>query len=148
MREAIDGLNDRLRAQLERQAPDWQSMRGSTEAAASVKRHRTEIAGLHPISGTHRGRQRRVIQRTSYSLPRITPDDAALDLDMLDDDFHLFTDLATGQDIVLSREAGGTLRLAQLHPRPEGPASSEMQLSYSALRTLLLDRPTRTCDGT
>jgi ribosome-associated translation inhibitor RaiA len=141
MREAIDELNDRLRARLERQAPDWQSMRGTTAAAASVKRRRTEIAWRDQGSGTDRGMRRRIIQRTSYSLPRITPHDAALDLDMLDEDFHLFTDLHTGQDSVLSRETGGTLRLAQLHPRPEERASSDLQLCYSPLPAPRLSVP-------
>lgn len=36
MREAIDELNDRLREQLERLAPDWESMRGT-----AATRHKT-----------------------------------------------------------------------------------------------------------
>jgi hypothetical protein len=39
----------------------------------------------------------------------------------------------TGQDSVLSRKTGGTLRLAKLHPTSGGTASSDMQLSYSHL---------------
>ena len=133
MREAIDGLDDRLRDQLERLAPDWESMRGTTAAADTVKRPQSDIAERYRDFNAPQGKPRGIVQHRSYSLPRIAPDDAAVDMDMLGDDFHLFTDLTTGQDSVLSRDAGGTLRLAQLHPRPEEPPPSDLQLSYSEL---------------
>jgi ribosome-associated translation inhibitor RaiA len=44
MREAIDRLNDRLRDQLERLTPDWESMRGTAAAADSIKRSRQDPA--------------------------------------------------------------------------------------------------------
>lgn len=133
MREAINGLDDRLRDQLERLAPDWESMRGRTAAADSIKRGRQDLAQPRPVVSTHQQHRRRVVRHTSYSLPRLTPDDAAVDMDMLGDDFHLFTDLATGQDSVLSRDTGATFRLAQLHPHPGALPRSALQLSCSEL---------------
>lgn len=38
MREAVDALNDRLRHQLERLAPDWGSMRGTSAVADALPR--------------------------------------------------------------------------------------------------------------
>jgi hypothetical protein len=37
-------------------------------------------------------------------------------MEQLDYDFHLFRDLATGEDAVLERMAGGAYQLTRLHP--------------------------------
>jgi ribosome-associated translation inhibitor RaiA len=131
MRKAIDELNDRLRDQLERYAPDWESMRGTTAAADSIRRGRADLAPPRPVVSTHQPSRRTVVRHEAHALPRLTLDDAIVDMDMLGDDFYLFTDLATGQDSVLSRDATATRRLAQLHPHPGAPPRSASQLSCS-----------------
>jgi hypothetical protein len=61
----------------------------------------------------------------------MTPDEAAFDMDMLDYDFHLFTDADTGLDSVLSRAALGTFELAQLRPSRGMRPLSALPLTYN-----------------
>lgn len=133
MGEAVDALNDRLRDQLERLSLDWESMRGTGGVAAGGKARHGAATHRRPPAVPRPGVQREVVEHKSYSLPRITTDDAADDMEMLGDDFHLFTDLATGQDSVLSRDASNGYRLAQLHPRRDLSAASDLRLSCSEL---------------
>ena len=67
-----------------------------------------------------------MVWRKSYTLARQTPDDAATEAELLDYDFHLFTEKPTGEDSVIYRTADG-YELALAHPRtgrlgPVGPS--------------------------
>jgi hypothetical protein len=106
-----------------------------TGSRGGARRPRTSPsdASATSLRRTRASRHGRVIRHTSYSLPRITPDDAALDMAMLRDEFHLFTDLATGQDSVLYRDAPATFRLSQLRPRRGVAPTTSLHLSYSEL---------------
>ncbi|MCQ4083887.1 sigma 54 modulation/S30EA ribosomal C-terminal domain-containing protein [Streptomyces sp. RB6PN25] len=48
-----------------------------------------------------------MVRHKSFSLARETPDEAAFEMEAMDYDFHLFTDLDTGRDSVIYR-AGPT----------------------------------------
>ena len=63
--------------------------------------------------------ERKVIRHKAYALARQSPEEAITELELLDYDFYLFTERATGQDSVLYRTADG-YRLAQARPRPGG----------------------------
>ena len=66
-----------------------------------------------------------MIRRASYAARPETAAEAAAELDLLDYDFHLFTERSTGQDSALYRTAGGYRlamaipKLGQLGPVPE-----------------------------
>jgi hypothetical protein len=62
--------------------------------------------------------ERAVVRRKSYALARETPDEAAVEAELMDYDFHLFTERRTGQDGVIYRAAGGH-RLQLAHPRTQ-----------------------------
>ena len=70
------------------------------------------------------------MRHKSYALARQTPDEAAAEADLLDYDFHLFTEKSTGEDGVIYRTAGG-YRLALAHPRTRrlGPVGSSIAVS-------------------
>jgi hypothetical protein len=70
------------------------------------------------------------VRHKSYALARQTPDEAAAEAELLDYDFHLFTDKSTGEDAVIWRTAGG-YRLALAHPRTRrlGPAGPSITVS-------------------
>ena len=61
----------------------------------------------------------KIIRHKAYALARQSPEEAITELELLDYDFYLFTERATGQDSVLYRTADG-YRLAQVRPRPGG----------------------------
>ena len=75
----------------------------------------------------------------SYTLAHLTPDEAAADAELLDYDFHLFTEKSTGQDAVIYRTADGW-RLAVAHPRTRrlGPIASAITISEMGAPRLLV----------
>ncbi|MFB9905415.1 ribosome hibernation promotion factor [Allokutzneria oryzae] len=114
--EAVDRLEARLRHRLERVARHW-------EAHPGGRRSPEPHEWRHEFEPTHRHRwfprpegEREIMRHKSFTLPRCTIDDAALDMGMLDYDFHLFTEVGTGQDSVLYRAGATGYRLAQLTP--------------------------------
>ena len=91
-REAIDRLEARLRHRLERTAEHWEALRGRAPAAGAREwRHQSEPThrpGYFPRPVD----ERRVIRRKSFTLAPCTVDEAAVEMDLLDYDFHLFTE--------------------------------------------------------
>lgn len=70
--------------------------------------------------------EREVVPRQTFAVGLITPDEAAFDLEMFDHDFILFTDLASGEDCVLSTGKGEGYVLWRLHaPAPQPPVIAQ-----------------------
>ena len=115
-REAIDRLEARLRRQLERAAEHWEAKRGGMPRRGPHEwRHETEPAHRPKYFPRPEG-ERRIMRHKSYSLPTCTVEQAAQEMELLDYDFHLFTEEATQQDSVLYRGAPTEYRLAQVNP--------------------------------
>ncbi|UXA08917.1 HPF/RaiA family ribosome-associated protein [Mycobacterium sp. SMC-2] len=115
-REAIDRLEGRLRRQLERAAEHWEAKRGGMPGRGPHEwRHQTEPAH-RPKYFPRPESERRIVRHKSYSLPTCTVEEAALEMELLDYDFHLFTEQGTHQDSVLYRGGRAEYRLAQVNP--------------------------------
>lgn len=74
----------------------------------AFRRHSQPPAVLIPPA------QRKIVRRKRYRLARCRPDEAALTMDVMDYDFHLFVDTDTGQDSVVYRTGPTGYRLARL----------------------------------
>jgi Sigma 54 modulation/S30EA ribosomal protein C terminus len=131
--EAIDRLESRLRHRLERIAEHWEARRGKAPTASLHEwRHQSEPA--------HRPRyfprpedERQIIRRKSFTLAPCTVDEAALEMDLLDYDFHLFTEKGTAFAGVLYRGGPTGYRLALVTPAsPEQLAPFELPLTISS----------------
>lgn len=85
--EALDLLQARLRQRLLRVVRRWETRR------AQRARHCPEYARPEE--------ERELRRRKTYGPTYATPEEAALDMDLLDYDFYLFTDSQTGQDAVV-----------------------------------------------
>lgn len=120
-REAVDLLHDRLRHRLqhvmERTAGDWEDRRARSSA------HR-EHEWRHGDEPTHRPpyfprppEEREIVRHKSVTPARCGIDDAAADMGDMGYDFHLFTEVGTGQDCVLYRSRPTGYRLAQVVPQ-------------------------------
>lgn len=117
MRDAVEHMAARLRAQLDRLAPDWEARRGSRpQETPGEWRHQSVPARRTPYFPRSLA-ARQVTRHGSYAAGRRTPEEAIAELDLLEYDFHLYADKITGQDTVIYRTAGG-YRLAQVAPRP------------------------------
>ncbi|MFH8624486.1 HPF/RaiA family ribosome-associated protein [Streptomyces vietnamensis] len=61
--------------------------------------------------------ERRIVRHKAFSLARQTPEDALIDLEAMDYDFWVFTDLTSGSDSVVYRDSRtGGHRMASLGP--------------------------------
>lgn len=130
MRGAIDRLSDRLKIRLDRAARNWEAVGGGKPVPLPDEwRHQSTPARRLPYF-PRPPEERAVIRHKSYAPTRQTPDEAATELELLDYDFYLFTECATGQDCVLYRTAGGyRLALAGPHPGEPGPAAASVTVS-------------------
>jgi ribosome-associated translation inhibitor RaiA len=115
-RQIVDGAERRREGRREAEPPDW--MRGVDPGP------RPEFAP-RPTDGPPR-----IVRRKTFALARMSPWEAAADMDDLHHDFYLFTHAGTGRDCLLRRdeEGGYTLELV-------GPV---MDLDSAAAR---LERP-------
>lgn len=113
--EAVDLLHDRLRRRLEKSARHWEAQRGHHPHGDSWRHgaEPTRRAAVYPRPAE----DREIVRHKAFSLPRVSVAEAAAEMDELDYDFHLFTEVSSGQDSVLYRTADG-LRLGQV----DGPA--------------------------
>jgi len=129
--EAVELLEARLRRRLERMARDWEARRGSRPVSAPHEwRHISEPAhrpGYYPRPES----ERQVVRHKTFAPAKVTTDEAAFDLDLLDYDFYLFTDADSGQDCVIYRAGPTGYRLAQLDPDPARTFVTAVPLTVS-----------------
>jgi ribosome-associated translation inhibitor RaiA len=104
---AIDELESRLAQQLERVASHRETMRKRGPSSPSGEwRHGdlpTDRPGYHPRPPE----ERQVVRHKTFTTIEATIDEAIFDMEAMDYSFFLFTDLATGQEAVVTRGEGG-----------------------------------------
>lgn len=114
-REAVDLLEARLRRQLEHFAV----RRGDRSAGVPPWRREPRAAQL-PVNVTPATTEGRLIRRKTYAMTPCTVDDAVAEMELLDYDFHLFTEIGSHTVGLLYRTAGGGYRLALVSPSVAG----------------------------
>jgi ribosome-associated translation inhibitor RaiA len=130
-REAVDRLEARLRHRLERVAERREAKRDNTSQADPHEwRHQSEPAH-RPNYFPRPDDERRIVRRKSFTLGTRTVDEAAQEMELLDYDFHMFTEKGTKQASVLYRTEPTGYRLAQVKPSPEELAPFELPVSIS-----------------
>jgi len=124
MFEAVDLLQERLTARLARVRRH--GPRGLSEAWWDSADHENRPHRQHLPA-----EERRIERYKSFSPARQTPEDAVIDLESMDFDFWVFTDLASGYDSVVYRDVRtGRHRLASLGPvSHEGEAEGLLSVS-------------------
>jgi ribosome-associated translation inhibitor RaiA len=144
-REAVDRLHDRLRRRLQRRL-EWGA--GHGEARRGHRPSGEPHEWRHGDEPTHRppyfprlAEEREVIRHKSFTLARCDIDEAALDMEAMDYDFHLFTERGTGQDSVLYRAGPQNYRLAQVSPHPQALARHSLPLTVSKQPAPVLSVP-------
>ncbi|MGH8866600.1 MAG: sigma 54 modulation/S30EA ribosomal C-terminal domain-containing protein [Actinomycetes bacterium] len=103
MDEAVDRLQDRLRRRLVQHEDRIRTRhRWTGEATAHEWRH-GDLPTERPEYFPRPAAERQVIRRKTFALEPQTPDEAAFDMELVGHDFYLFTDLATGEDALISQ---------------------------------------------
>lgn len=128
-REAVDLLEARLWRRLEK-LTNRQEHRHSNGFHVEPH-HQSETVG-RPAYLPRPSDDRRIIRRKAFTLGRHTLDEAAREMELLDYDFHLFTEAGTGQASVLYRTESNGYRLAQVMPLADGLAPHELCVSVSS----------------
>lgn len=100
--EAVDLLEARLR----------RSLRELGDRDASARRD--EAPPPRPQFAERPPADRRLVRRKSFAAGPATPEEAAWEMRLLDHDFHLFTDVAAGEDSLVYLRADGTLGLKRI----------------------------------
>jgi ribosome-associated translation inhibitor RaiA len=129
--EAVDLLVDRLRQRLVRLAQHWEAKRGRRPSAEPHEwRHGAEPTHRPPYY-PRPVEERQLIKHKSFTPARLSPAEAAWEMDQMDYDFHLFTEDETGGDAVVYRGGLTGHRLARLAPGPRWLELSEVPMTIS-----------------
>ena len=131
-REAVDLLEGRLRRALDRFGRHWQAVRGRTPTPEPHEWRHSAEPEHRPGYFPRPSDDREVIRHKTYALAEETVDEAAYEMDQMDYDFHLFTEIGTGSDSVLYRNGPTGYRLAQMTPTDPaklGPHAVSLTLS-------------------
>jgi ribosome-associated translation inhibitor RaiA len=110
MRETVDLLEARLADRMERFAHRAESQHLRHRGDGGVWRH-GDLPTERPSHYPRPVDEREIVRTKTFAVGPATPDEAAFDLEMLDHDFHLFTNLETGEDNVIRRVPGGGYEL-------------------------------------
>jgi hypothetical protein len=123
-REAIDGMVGRLRDQFEHAAKHWEHGQSPRRYGSAASQGPTPV--LRPAD------ERKIARRKSFAMAPCTIDEAAQEMELLDYDFHLFTEKQTGMACVLYRGGPTGYRLALVAPATEDQlAPFELPLTIS-----------------
>lgn len=120
--EAIDLLAARLRHRLEHLASHREALHRRGPVSPPGEWRHGDAATTRPDHYPRPRAEREIVRRKTFSAPASTIDEAVFDLEAMDHDFFVFTDLATGRDAIVHRLGGdGSYRLGYVGgpPAPE-----------------------------
>jgi hypothetical protein len=148
MREAADLVQRRLRDKLEQRAQHRDDLRTrGAERVPGEWRH-GDAPTERPDFFDRPADERELVRHKTFAVGEATPDEAAFDMELLDYDFHLFVDLASGEDAVLERTLGGGYRMTRLHPTDVdgGPTAIDLTVADVAPPHLTVHEAMRLLD--
>jgi hypothetical protein len=129
MREAIDLLERRLADKLQHRAQHREALRTRSGVPEVGEWRHGDLPSQRPAYFDRPTEERRLVRHKTFAVGEVTPDEAAFDMGQLDYDFHLFRDLASGEDALLERLDDETYRLTRLHPTAVAAVPSAVSLT-------------------
>lgn len=131
VREAADLLERRLADKVEHRARHRDDLRTRGADRQPGEWRHGDPATARPPFFDRPPDSRELVRHKTFALDEVTVEEAAFDMDQLDVDFHLFRDLASGEDAVLERTGEGRYRLARLHTASMEPATASIDVDVS-----------------
>jgi len=131
MNEAADLLQRRLLDQVAQRASHRRALRRRSGLADPGEWRHGDLPTHRPDHFERPRDERRIVRHKTFALEELTPDEAAFDMEQLDYDFHLFRDLASGEDALLERLEDQTYRLTRLHPVAVDPGPTAIPLTVA-----------------
>lgn len=138
MRGSIDKLASRFRVRLDRAGRNCAAVRGTIPDNEPGEWRHQSIPAHRPPYFPRPAAGRTVICQVSRASGRLTVADAAAELELLDYDFLLFTEVSTGADAVIDR-SGNCYRLvlaARRVPNSPSPVPGSVRVSDRPAPTL------------
>jgi len=118
MVEAIDLLERRLRRNLEDLEELGRAHRHETGTEPPGEWRHGSLPTARPAYFPRLPEERELIRRKTFALTALTPEQAALEMQVLDHDFHLFTNAESDEENVVYQRPDGTVALAQFASAP------------------------------
>lgn len=128
MRAAVDLLEERLRRRLEELAEQMESRRQETGIPVAGEWRHGELPTVRPDYYPRPVEEREVVTHKTFADGPQTPEEAALDMRLLDFDFYLFTNAATGEENVIYRRPDDGLGWMQATPAADHPDRYALEL--------------------
>lgn len=116
MREAVDRLETRLQRQFEILSERREARRHDTGMVAPGEWRHGAVTAHRPSWFPRPEEEREILRSKTFEVGEQTVKDAILDMELLDHDFHLFTNADTGRDAVVYRTDDGTVQLLESAP--------------------------------
>lgn len=110
MREAIDGMAERLERNLRRLVGRWEARRDRPDRTPEGQWRSGDLPTDRPTYYPRPPEERQVVRHKTYGPTTATPEEAAFDMEALDYRFFLFT-LPEGEDAVVYETDNGNLGL-------------------------------------
>ncbi len=132
LREAVDLLQRRLRDRLEHRAAHRRALRRSSGIPEPGEWRHGDLPEHRPDFFDRPREERQLVRHKTFAVDELTPDEAAYDMSQAGYDFHLFRDLASGQDAVLERLPDGSFQLTSLDPSTIEPGPTAISLTVAA----------------
>ncbi|HXX90073.1 MAG TPA: HPF/RaiA family ribosome-associated protein [Acidimicrobiales bacterium] len=147
--EAVDLVQRRLRDRLEHVASHRAPVRELGVPPEPGEWRHGDRATERPTYFPRPVEDRQLVRHKTFSMDELTPDEAVYDMEQLDYDFHLFSDLATGSDSVIERLEGGKYRLTRLEPVDVGLGAigGAIEISVAAVPRMSVDEAIERLDA-
>lgn len=138
MSEALDRLGHRLSEQLGHRATRRERLHRSAAQALPGEWRHSDLPTVRPPHFDRPPEERQLVREKTFAVDELTPDEAVFDMDQLDYDFYLFSDLASGLDSMVERLDDGSYRMTRIEPSELelGPTAVPIDLSRLAVPEL------------
>ncbi|HXY28804.1 MAG TPA: sigma 54 modulation/S30EA ribosomal C-terminal domain-containing protein [Acidimicrobiales bacterium] len=138
MPEATNALVRRLHDRLEHRARHREYLHGSDAVAEPGEWRHGDRPTARPPYFDRPVEERELVRHKTFAVGELTPDEAAFDMEQLDYDFYLFSDLATGSDALIERVGDGSYRLTRSTASDLEPGPTAVRLEVSATEVPVL----------
>jgi sigma 54 modulation/S30EA-like ribosomal protein len=138
MPEATNALVRRLHDRLEHRARHREYLHGSDAVARPGEWRHGDLPTAGPAYFDRPVEERELVRHKTFAVGELTPDEAAFDMEQLDYDFYLFSDLASGSDAIIERVGDGSYRLTRSSPSDLEPGPTAVRLGVSATEVPVL----------
>lgn len=138
MTEALDLVAEQLRRSLEDLEELERNRRREIGVAPPGEWRHGSLPAARPDYFPRPPEEREVVRRKTFALSPLTPEEAVLEMRVLDYDFHLFVNADTGEENVVYRRQDGRLALAVITPTTQ-PRALPIGVDTAPAPVMLLD---------